>query len=262
MKLTVGTYNLDEGGLDGGDESRLLNQLDLLAPLGLDLLGIQEAKRWDAGPKDDNDRLLNLAAARLGMSYRALVHSNHHGCHLAVFVRERSGLRVVREHHDQAVPWWHALAAVELAVDGWPRPLWFLNTHLAPASPTTRKAEAEAFDLFRGRDTILVGDFNAAAVDESPADGPGVHPAQARRKSDRAAAQAIEESGFLDLATVFGDPAPTVGHRHGPSYRADRIYSNLRRGAWKSYTVVQERDKPLSDHRPVIGVADLSTTGE
>ncbi|MDF5751103.1 endonuclease/exonuclease/phosphatase family protein [Spongiactinospora sp. TRM90649] len=257
MKLVVAGYNIDEGGLDDGSEARLLKQLDQVAPLKPDLFGVEEAKRWNSGPKDDNDRLLNLVATRLGMSYRTLVPSNHHGCHLAMFVRKRTGLRVVREHHDHATPWWHAQGAVELFVDGW-GPLWFLNVHLAPASPEIRLAEAEAFDLYSKRPAVIVGDFNAAPTGEAPRANSGVSQEKIRRKGDQRAASAIEGSGFVDLAKHFGDLTPTVGHRDGLYYRADRIYSNLPEEVWESYAVVEEDGEPLSDHRLVVARCNLA----
>ncbi|MDF5756573.1 endonuclease/exonuclease/phosphatase family protein [Spongiactinospora sp. TRM90649] len=260
MNLKVGTYNLENGGIDDGSESRLLEQLCMLGELDLDLLGLQECK-WGVDDLDDEDRLLNLAADRLGMTYRALVHSNHHACHLAILVRERPGLEVAGTHHDQAVPWWHAQAVVKLSVIGRDRPVYFMNIHGAPGSTVIREAEAETFFLYRHRDTISVGDFNAAAVGEIPRVASGADPAQVRRKGNQRAAEAVKEAGFIDVAAVWGDRTPTVGHRDGVAYRADRICTTLPDSTVTGYHVVEEEGEPKSDHRPVVATFSLTSSG-
>lgn len=63
MTLAVCSYNLHNGGLDGGDPARLDRQLRMLAQLDLDVLAIQEAKSWDC----DHFRLLHRAEHALGM---------------------------------------------------------------------------------------------------------------------------------------------------------------------------------------------------
>lgn len=45
--LTVGSYNLLNGGVDDGDDTRLHRQLALLRSLQLDVLAAQEARWWD-----------------------------------------------------------------------------------------------------------------------------------------------------------------------------------------------------------------------
>ncbi|RBQ12172.1 hypothetical protein DP939_44310 [Spongiactinospora rosea] len=252
MKLTVVSYNLKDGGIDDGNKKRFFAQIDRLAGLDADLIGVQEAKYWRKrrhGP-------LHEAADRLGMT-GIMVRSNHHGCDTVILIRKQRGLRVIRTDHDRSGLRWHALAAAELAVEGRDRPLWFLNTHFAPSSPLLRQIEAETLDLFRDRDAILVGDFNGAAAGETVTAGPEVHPAKARRKADRGAAEAIEESGFIDIAALWGDATPTVSD---PPYRADRIYTTLPAKAVQHYQAIKEEDMeedPHSDHFPVLGVFDV-----
>jgi hypothetical protein len=84
--LTAATWNLMGGGIDNGSDVRLRRQLTLLADL--DLAALQECKRR----ADDDSALLHLAEEQLGMT-GFLAESAHHGCHLAVFVRESAGSR-------------------------------------------------------------------------------------------------------------------------------------------------------------------------
>lgn len=251
MRLTVGTYNLQNGG-DGG---RLGDQLDLLAVQEPDLLAIQEAKHWDR----DGRKMLHWAADALGMTFRDLVTSNHHGCHLALFVRERDGLRVVQERHDPGPPFWHALGVVELQIPGRERPLFFINAHLAPGNPDLRTIEAQTLKLFRGRDVILAGDINGVALGEKPSTE-GVDPDHAADKLDARPALALRKAGLLDVAACWGDPTPTVGHTRADrlAYRCDQIHTTLPRSGIRGYGVVEE-DEPLSDHRPVVAEFDLGT---
>ena len=93
----------------------------------------------------------------------------------------------------------------------------------------SRLIEAEALALIaKDNQVIAGGDWNAvpAADPDPPVDG--ADPGHARRKLDRAAAQAIEEAGFTDVAAHLGNQAPTVGHT-GPdrlAYRCE-IYTTL-----------------------------------
>jgi len=114
VRLTVGTWNIRDGGLDGGDDSRLTRQVAVMRSLDVDVWAVQEAKGWAA----DGRRILHDVARRLDMPGRYLVPSNHHGCDLALLIRERPGLWVVRERPDTAPPWWHALHHLELHVGG------------------------------------------------------------------------------------------------------------------------------------------------
>ena len=255
-QFTFGTYNLLNGGLDDGSDKRLLRQLTLLADVDADCWALQESKGWRGESADY--RVFHLAERVLRMR-GFLVPSAHHGCDLALFVRESAGLRVIRQRHEQGPPYWHAVARLEVEADGIPGPLYLISAHLAPSSPVIRLAEAEAFALLAKDGPVIAGgDWNAvpAADPDPPADGAG--PGHVRRKLDRTAARAIEEAGFTDVAAYLGDPAPTVGHI-GPdrlAYRCDRIYTTLPPATITGYQVVTE-DEPASDHRPVIATFRL-----
>jgi endonuclease/exonuclease/phosphatase family metal-dependent hydrolase len=252
-----GSYNLRNGGLDNGSDKRLLRQLAMLADLDADCWAFQECKGWRGEYQDY--RVFHLAERVLRLR-GFLVPSAHHGCDLALFVREPASLQVVRERHERGTQYWHAVARLEVEADEIPGPLYLVSAHLAPSSPVIRLAEAEAFALLAKDGPVIAGgDWNAvpAADPDPPADG--ADPGHARRKLDRAAARAIEEAGFTDVAAHLGNPAPTVGHT-GPdklAYRCDRIYTTLRAEAITGYQVVTE-DDPASDHRPVIAAFRLT----
>lgn len=186
-QLTMGSYNLRNGGLGpGGDDGRLRRQLRLLDQLGADVWALQECRWWDR----DYFRVLHQAERLLGMR-GFLVESNHHGCHVALFIRE-SAVRVIEQRHDRQPPWWHALARVVAEVGA-------------------------------------AGDWNAAPAAGTCFPPAGVSPAQARRKLDRRAARAIEEAGFTDVGAWAGNLTPTVGYGKPGllAYRCDRIYTTL-----------------------------------
>src|SRR5208283_916711 len=97
-----GSYNL-HGGLDDDSDQRLLRQLALLAGVGADSRAFQESKGWRGESADY--RVLHLAERVLRMR-GFLARSAHHGCDLALFVRESAGLRVIRQRHEQGPPYW------------------------------------------------------------------------------------------------------------------------------------------------------------
>ena len=248
--LTFATWNI-KGGVDGGDDGRLHRQMALLAGLGLSAAAIQECKDWDLG----NFRTLHLAERLLGMR-GFLSPSAHHGCHLAVFVRESAGLRVVEQRHERGNEWWHGVACVLVEADGFSQPLQLASCHLAPSSPARRLAEAESFALVAERGPLIAGgDWNALPASDPEPPGPvtGKH----RRKLDRRAAEALEELGLLDAGAHLADVTPTVGHASKLPYRCDRVYASLPAAAITGHTVITSADEE-SDHRPVIAEFDLA----
>jgi hypothetical protein len=118
--------------------------------------------RWPALQQAGVDRLfsiallsyVHMAEEQLGMT-GFLAESAHHGCHLAVFVRESAGLQVIEPRHERGHPYWHAVARVLVQAEGLPEPLYLASIHFCPSSPVIRLAEAEAFEL------IAMGDINA-----------------------------------------------------------------------------------------------------
>lgn len=251
MKLTYATWNTLSGGIDAGDTVRLRRQMALLTSLSPTAVGLQECKDWDR----ENYRALHLAERLLGMR-GFLAQSAHHGCHLAIFIREDAGLRVTEQRHEHGDEWWHGVACILVEAEGFPQPLQLASCHLAPSSPERRLAEAEAFALVAKRGLLIAGgDWNALPASDPEPPGPvsGEH----RRKLDRRAAQALEELGLLDVAAHARDTTPTVGHASKLPYRCDRIYTTLPPEAITSYQVITTADDE-SDHRPVIAEFDLT----
>jgi endonuclease/exonuclease/phosphatase family metal-dependent hydrolase len=252
MKLTFATWNI-QAGTDAGDDARLRRQMTLLAARGLSAVAVQECKDWEKG----NFRTFHLAERLLGMR-GFLSESAHHGCHLAVFVREGAGLRVTEQRHERGNEWWHGVACVLVEAEGLSRPLQLASCHLAPSSPERRLAEAESFALITERGlTVAGGDWNALpAGDPEPPGATGKH----RRKLDRRAAQALEELGLLDVGSCLGDTTPTVGHASTLAYRCDRVYATVPAAAITGYEVITSADGE-SDHRPVVAELDLAVAG-
>jgi len=251
--LTAATRNLRGGGIDNGSGARLRRQLTLLAGLNLDVAAFQECKHW----ADDDSAPLHLAEEQLGMT-GFLAESAHHGCHLAVFVRESAGLRVIEPRHERGHPYWHAVARVLVRAEGLPEPLHLASLHFAPSSPVIRLAEAEAFELIaQAGPLIAMGDINAMPLHDPDPPPSTRHPGHVQRELARSAAQALEDNGLLDVGALCADPTPTVGHEPGGlKYRCDRCYTNLPPGAIISHQVITCAD-PDSDHDPVVCVFDL-----
>ncbi|GAA4241925.1 hypothetical protein GCM10022254_72740 [Actinomadura meridiana] len=251
ITIRVATYNLREGGLDGGGpdrghgaDSRLRDQVALLASLDLDLIGLQEA-RWGQG-KHERARQI---ARELGTSYHFVGRSNFYRLDLAVFVRENDDLTVERTEHLHGPPWVHGLTNTRLRVAGRPRPLHFLVGHSAPSSPATRLAEAEMATVHRHLDAIYVADFNAVAINDAP-DTTGLDPYKVAKKLDTLPAGELAAAGFHDVGAHWGDPTPTVGHGdHKIAYRADRIHTTVP-DEWITGYGVECGADDLSDHRP------------
>jgi len=251
-QLVFGTYNLGHGGFDDGRDDRLRHQLTVLAEVSADAWAFQECSGWRAC----GGRALFYAEQMLRMR-GFLVPSAHHGCDLAVFVRESAGLRVVAERHERDHPYWHAVARVIVATP-WPGdPLHLVSAHLAPSSPAIRLAEAEALALIAQDGLVIVGgDWNAMPVADPEPDLDRIDSASVHRQLDRSAARTLEEAGFIDVAAYREDLRPTVGHAGGLRYRCDRVYTTLPSELIVRYDVITEYE-PASDHRPVVATFDL-----
>ncbi|MEV5570708.1 endonuclease/exonuclease/phosphatase family protein [Spirillospora sp. NPDC052269] len=254
--LRVTTWNLNNGGIDGVDDSRLQGILDRIAATGPhDVVLLQECK-WGRAAS----RRLHQVAERLNMpGGRYLVSAPRYGCDLVALVRETSTLRVVQERHETGLtPWFHALLRVEVAIGaatGTPRRVDLCGIHFAPSSPRIRAEEAEMFNLIGKVDVIAAGDFNARALSERhlPEDL-DLSSAKIQRKLDITPAQIIAAAGFVDLGEQAGDLTPTVGHGIGPvAHRADRIHTNIPGVEVIEHAVLSADDggRRLSDHEGV-----------
>ncbi|TYB47811.1 hypothetical protein [Actinomadura chibensis] len=263
--LRVATYNLHTGGLDGDDpehfsrdDSRLRQQVDLLASLDLDLIGLQEAT-WGMFA----DERLDGVAADLGMSWRFLGRSSFYGRNLATLIRVGDKITVGARDvaHLTGPPFVNGLTDVTLTIAGHPRPVHLLVGDCAPSSATIRLAEAETATAHRHHDLIYLADFTAAALDDDP-DTTGTDNATARSKLDKRPAETLAAAGFHDVGHIKGDRTPTTGHRAPNQHqhqhqhrdalalRSDRIYTTLPTETITGYGVELGGDA-LSDHRIV-----------
>lgn len=251
-QLVFGTYNLEHGGYDGGSRERLERQLLMMAAVGADAWALQECSHWTKHDLDLVEDVLDMTGA--------IAESNRSpGGNTGIFVRDCDEITVHRTAHEEGVPYWHAVAQVHAAVDGF-GPVRFASAHLAPSAPTLRLIEAEAFQLIAEKPAPLIagGDWNAFPLDAADTGTEGVRPGQARRKRDTRAAEALEEF-MTDVGRALGDRTPTVGHRRNAqlAYRCDRVYSTLPPTAFTSSRVLPAGGEPDSDHLPVVSVFTL-----
>lgn len=250
--FTFGTYNLEYGGIDKGDDTRLRRQLAMLAEAPADAWALQECSHW-AG-----NGALYLAEDILEMRGFIARSARGHGGDLAVFVRETTEIKVIETRHEEKPPYWHGVALITAEATDF-GPIRLASAHLAPAAPSLRVIEAESFALIAEKPAPLIagGDWNAVPLNAPAPDTGGIHPAKARRKLDSRAAAALSEY-MTDTGTKLGDATPTVGHRRSDrlAYRADRIYTTLPDFAIISHQVIFE-DDPQSDHRPVLATFNL-----
>jgi endonuclease/exonuclease/phosphatase family metal-dependent hydrolase len=206
---------------------------------------------------------VHLAEDLLGGMRGFLARSSHHGCHLGLFIRESSGLQILKEPHVQGHPYWHGVACVQAEVRDFGR-LQMASAHLAPSSPSIRTAEAEAFKLVAEAGPLIAGgDWNAVPVSDPDPDLAGKDHEHIRRKLDRTAARALEDSGLTDIGAYAQNLTPTVGYSSSGrlAYRCDRIYTNLSTRAIVSYEVITDVDD-CSDHRPVAATFDLQAAAD
>jgi hypothetical protein len=253
MLFTYGTHNFEGGGIDDGSYARLRRQLARLAKAEATGWAFQECRGW----LDRRGHGFFLAEEMLGMR-GFIARSAHYGCDVAVFVRESAGIRVTGVQHEEGWPYFHAVASVFVEAGGIMMNL--ASAHFTPSSPEIRLAEAEEFKLVIKRCPLMIvgADFNGAPARGPDPDLTGIEPDVARRKLDRRAALALEESGLIDVGAHAGDQTPTVGHGQGGklAYRCDRVGTTLPVD-WIVGHHVPGDDDPLSDHKAAVAVFDL-----
>lgn len=253
MILTCVSWNLLKGGIDAGDDTRMRRQMRRIADEHPSVVMLQELNDWDR----DGETMVHRAEGLLG-GMRGFLVPSHHGFPVGVFIRESAGLQVVRTRHEQRRPYWHSVACLVTEAGGFGR-LVLASAHLAPSSPTTRLAEAEAFKLIAETGPLIAaGDWNAIPASDPEPRRTGKDPEHERRKCDRGPALALEGAGLTDIAARRGDLTPTVGHSAEDrlAYRCDRFYAGLPDGAVTGYRVITDADD-CSDHRPVTVTVDL-----
>lgn len=265
VDLHVGAYNHFEGGIDldgthGRSLERLDAQLDMLAPLGLDVLISTEANGWFDGDGD----ALELARERLGMKPLWVI-APRHDCHVVIWVRTER-LRDPQEHHESGHPWWHAQARVSVAVERLRDRLWLFGAHFSPTVPGIRVHEAYATSDLGDRLTVGGGDFNDDALfDPIPnrAEMSAARRLRHARAGGETAAGVLAAAEFGDVAALVQQrtgvrPEPTAGFKDGAPIRCDRLYVSKRLHETAREFAALPYDLRLSDHRAVHAWLDLS----
>lgn len=266
MKLRLGTYNL----LDGGGE-RWSAQAALLATLELDVLCLQEAKRWD----DDGFERMFAFADMLGMQ-PLFAPSRSHECHLVTLYRWPR-LRCSHFRRDVAEGnFHHTVSRADFTADG--ADFTILNTHLAPFGGTTRATEADWLTEYAatGRRVALLGDLNVQGLqDEEPPDWSVIPAALHSRHrkllpdrtygdSDRDAMAKLIHAGFRDPVEALRLPTPrTAGYWNRDElwdHRSDHILlAPALAPTLKDFSVLDtEETRSLSDHLPCTATLGLA----
>lgn len=285
--MRVLSWNILNGGDDGGDRFRWRSQAQLIRELNPDVLLMQEARHFAA---DGGSRLFQAEADLRMRSLLAV--APHTGQHTAVFLHP--DLRPVRFEPD-AVHFHHALAHAHVAVPGLDEPVQLASMHLSPLSPALRTAEVGwlAGLAAPGTLALVAGDANSLAPgDPEPPDWAelpafqrvryldltreprGSSARAASAVADRTALAFLHAAGLVDAArgpgsgadgTPVVDTTPTVPTRGYPNaefvaFRGDHVLlSPALAAARVSYQVVQDdRAHSTSDHLPVLVELDLS----
>ncbi|MFD7763590.1 endonuclease/exonuclease/phosphatase family protein [Streptomyces microflavus] len=264
--LRVGSYNV----MDGGGE-RWAEQMELLASLDLDVLGIQEAKHWE---RQDHARL-HATAAKLGMQ-ALFAPSRSHGCHLVLLYRWPRVNCAGFQPDISGGRFHHTASRALLEVDG--LALRILHTHLHPFAPSARLTEAGWLTEYAAADglSLLIGDLNTSGSgDPDPADWGQVaaHLHSRHRQvladgsyggTDRRAMHALMNAGFVDPPRHLGlTPPRTAGYWGGNELwdrRSDYVLVSpcLAPTIHEHLVVDTPVTQALGDHLPTVTVLNLN----
>jgi endonuclease/exonuclease/phosphatase family metal-dependent hydrolase len=272
--MRVLTYNIHgwRGRDDQIDVARLAR---IIESSQADVVGLNEVFHPLVPPGEQQPALETLAAD-LGMSYAfavslsprfafaplsaygnallsrypLLAHASHH-------------LIPVEGHEQRGL-----LEARVLLVDG-RTPFSVYVTHLDHRSEQVRLKQLAAVFQWTGRDRslphLLIGDFNAV----SPEDDRNQTALGERLRSDPATAHLVEDGyqvvsrlqkrGYVDVATLFGQPGEPTFPAGNPRARIDYIWASASlASAARDCQVWQTAETTLaSDHLPVLAEIDL-----
>lgn len=251
-ELWVAYWNTDGGAVDGDDDQRLEQLLEILNAEDLDAVCLGET-RWREPGNPEGNRRLHDVAHRLGMTGRYLVHSSYYECDMAILLNEDK-FRVVEERHEHGIPWFHALGRLETFVPGFGR-LDLVVNHFAPSMATIREQEADAFKLLGKVPMIALGDYNARAVADLV--NPAAFTPDKEHKLDDTPDRIIQKAGFTDVGAAYGekgDLSPTVGWGNGRQARLDRVYHNIPGARVTGYKVIPPTPRrPLAPRPATLG---------
>ncbi|MEE6258927.1 endonuclease/exonuclease/phosphatase family protein [Plantactinospora sonchi] len=264
--MRVMTYNIKNGGRDGGDPGRLDRVLQVVGEVRPDVLAVQEL----AGLRGDRRR---LAAVEDRLSMRAYLAREWFGQPVAVLVRppaEVVSVAPVRR------PFHHAAQRVVLGTDR--GPLTVVGTHLHPYSGRRRLREARWLVTATGRGdpdrmVLLMGDLNSLDPWTGHAERLARLAPRYRARHlmpdgatvDTRAVAALHRAGYVDLARQSGQaPADTVpttggGGAEFSGMRLDYLLATpaLARLAGPVRVVTGGVAESASDHYPLVADLDL-----
>jgi endonuclease/exonuclease/phosphatase family metal-dependent hydrolase len=257
------TWNILNGGVDGGNSSRLDRILSVITDLAPEVVVLQEAKGFDV----DGCRRMHEVENALDM--RGFLGVGHTDQPVLVLIRRP---HPVVDCFIDSASFHHALVRLRVRLgDG--STMRVLGAHLCPDSALTRLIEAQrlANYAYVDEDVVLMGDLNSVdhhgdyrhLVAELPAHYRARHvlPAESAQLDTRVTAT-LEAAGFVDLAYWFGSgadrpTAPTELPSTGAEFRGmrvDYIYASLPLASRVTNVgvVVNDATAVASDHYPVV----------
>lgn len=252
------SWNLLNGGEDGGDRSRVELQRAVIAETDPDVLLVQEAR----GFLDRGQRRRFDAERQWGLR-GFLGPAGLTGQHTGVFIRP--GLLPLSFRSDAAH--FHHVPAILTLDIGTASPVTFASVHLCPDHPDARRLEAARLAglLGRGRTVVIGGDFNAPSPDDPPVDlstlAPHhrVHYVDASGDADRSPTALVVAAGLRELR---GDDSPTVPTAGYPEtefvpFRADHLFATADVRGRSAQVLVDDRTNDASDHYPLVVTVEI-----
>ncbi|MFI0912453.1 endonuclease/exonuclease/phosphatase [Streptomyces abikoensis] len=271
--VRIGTYNLLTGGIDKDDEEqRRLGQNGFLASLGLDVLVVQELRRWE---EHGWWRLWALAEATGMVPLPPVLSARGGGNHLAMLYRPQT-VRVAEWDTDACRGvFHHGLGRAIVYFKGDSRPWTILATHLSFLGGEERLAEARWLTGYgdsyesNGQRVLLPGDLNTIGARDPEPEWSKI-PANLRSRhclltaeggfgaTDRRAIQLLEAAGFADPYDLLSTtPARTAGFWSEEEllpHRSDFVLANRLAAPYVRGVTTHDTDitRSLSDHLPVV----------
>ncbi|MEO3976375.1 endonuclease/exonuclease/phosphatase family protein [Streptomyces sp. CAU 1734] len=271
--LRAVTWNLRDGGLDGGSEERLWAQAVILAGLRPDILALQECTHWD---EQDERRLLRLCH-QLGMACAMTAHSHvGDGRNFTALLHRPTRLRLIGRRNIGERVFRHALIRARLRpadadANDDSRDFLALATHLTHTDGETRLREARHLTDYAGHfpgtpgRALLLGDLNCFGIHDTEPDWDSlvarhlhsryryIAPDGIFGATDRRAFHALINSGWTDPRARTGqERAATVGYAYANEPVPLRLDHILVRGlpADAYWTHDTPDTRAASDHLP------------
>jgi len=267
--MRVMTWNILDGGLDGGDTGRLDHILEVVVAEKPDILVVNEAKQFNA----DGRRRLHVVEKALEMiGYLATADT---GQHVAMYVRR--GIEVLADIGDTR-HYHHALLCVRVE-NSEGEEVTVLGTHLCPHGSLNRLLEAQRLANYARADeyVLLMGDLNS--LDHYRDHRKALSALAPRYRVryvvpgesdvvDTRVTRTLEEAGFVDIVHMLSGAdaeytAPTALSHHGEEFaqmRVDYVYATMKLAslAREARVIKTAATDAASDHYPIVVDFDFS----